>query len=116
MNRTQALNFVAYVVDDTGNGRRLHDDLHAIVREGRGSTRDEVTGSVNEEINDPYFAPPQYPSRLVGWQCGFEPMFVAVHSCLDVQINDQDAEEIAQEYLAEIGWFSDEPTDANYIL
>lgn len=116
MNRAQALKYVAYVVDDAGNGRRLHDDVHAIVREGRGSTRDEVTGSVNEEINDPDFAPPQYPSRLVGWQCGFEPMFVAVHSYLDVEIDDQDAEEMAQEYLTEIGWFSDEPASASYII
>ena len=94
MNRNDALKYVAYVVDDSGCGRRLHDDQHAIVRD------------------EPY----RHPSVLVGWQCGFEPLFVAVHSYLDVAITDADAEEIAQEYLAEIGWFGGEATDADYII
>lgn len=94
MNRNDALKYVAYVVDDSGCGRRLHDDQHAIVRD----------------------EPHHRPSVLVGWQCGFEPMFVAIHSYLDVAITDADAEEMAQEYLAEIGWFSGEATDADYII
>jgi hypothetical protein len=94
MNRNDALEYVSFVVDDAGCGRRLHGDQHAIARE------------------ESY----RHPSVLVGWQCGFEPMFVAVHSYLDVAITDADAEEIAQEYLAELGWFSDGITDADYII
>jgi len=61
-------------------------------------------------------------ARLVGWQCGFEPMFVAVWSYLgDTQGNldrleDAEAEEIARDYLVERQWFSDEPTEADYII
>lgn len=96
MTREMALPYVSYVVDDTGAARELGADMHAIVREAGGEFR--------------------YASRLVGWQCGFEPLFVAVHSYLDVQIDDADAEEMAREYLEERGWFAGEPTDADYIL
>lgn len=59
---------------------------------------------------------------LVGWQCGFEPLFVAVRSYLgdtdgnlDI-VDESDAEEIAREYLEEIKWFSDESRDADYVI
>jgi hypothetical protein len=60
-------------------------------------------------------------ARLVGWDCGFEPMFVAVHSYLPaVRLDDDTAEEIATDYLKEIGWFSgellDEPPPATYVI
>lgn len=56
-------------------------------------------------------------ARLVGWQCDFEPMFVAVWSYLpDSKLSDDEAEEIAADYLAEIGWFVNEPTSADYIV
>ena len=55
-------------------------------------------------------------ARLVGWQCGFEPMFVAVWSYLGVRLTDDEAEEIAADYLTEIKWFAGEPTGADYIL
>lgn len=56
-------------------------------------------------------------ATLVGWQCGFEPMFVAVQSYLpDTLIDQSDAEEIATDYLVEIGWFSDKPTDPEYCI
>lgn len=43
---------------------------------------------------------------LVGWQCGFEPLFVAVWSYLPgCKVDADSAVEIAQEYLAEINWF-----------
>ncbi len=63
-------------------------------------------------------------ARLIGWQCGFEPMFVAVWSCLsDTQGNADpvdpcEAEEIATDYLRESGWFAspdDEPV-ADYVI
>jgi hypothetical protein len=56
-------------------------------------------------------------TTLVGWQCGFEPMFVAVKSYIDgVIINEDDAAEIATELLTELKWFSEEPTEPDYIL
>lgn len=56
-------------------------------------------------------------ARLVGWQCGFEPMFVAVWSYLPgLKLADDEAAEIATDYLAEIKWFSGEPTEPDYII
>lgn len=56
-------------------------------------------------------------ARLVGWQCGFEPLFVAVQSYLPgIRLDDDEAEEIAADYLAEIKWFAGAPTPADYIL
>lgn len=61
-------------------------------------------------------------ARLVGWQCGFEPMFVAVWSCLgDTQgntdrLDDDSAVELAIDLLAEKKWFAGEPTDPDYVI
>lgn len=55
-------------------------------------------------------------ARLVGWQCGFEPMFVAVWSYLDASLDDVTAEDIATDVLHEQGWFTDEVTPPDYIL
>ena len=56
-------------------------------------------------------------ARLVGWQCGFEPMFVAVWSYLPgVEVDDDSAMEIATELLVEKGWFPDEPTEPDYLI
>jgi hypothetical protein len=58
-------------------------------------------------------------ARLVGWQCGFEPMFVAVWSYLDDQPMDMaEAEEIATDYLQEKRWFADNdsPPAADYVI
>ena len=56
-------------------------------------------------------------ARLVGWQCGFEPMFVAVWSYLPgVKVDDDSAVEIATELLVEKGWFSNEPTEPDYLI
>jgi hypothetical protein len=96
MNRLSAIPFVGHVVDDALNGRPIGADMHAIVRE--------------------HGNPCTHESRLIGWQCGFEPMFVAVHSYYDCPINDQEAIELATEYLKEIGWFSGEPKEPDFIL
>lgn len=56
---------------------------------------------------------------FVGWQCGFEPMFVAVWSDDGWQLDENEAEELATDYLQEIGWFSDSLEvnhNADYIL
>lgn len=95
MKRDDAINFVSFVVDDSLNGREVGNP-HSAVREAGG------------EYN--------YPSVLVGWQCGFEPMFVAVHSCLDVQIDDEEAVELATDFLVEREWFSGRPTEPDHII
>ena len=94
MTREQALPYVSFVVDDAGSGREIGADMHATTRESGH----------------------EYRSVLVGWQCGFEPLFVAVHSYLDVELDDQEAEEMAQEYLAERNWFAGDPTEADYVI
>lgn len=96
MTRDQAKPYVSYIVDDSGNGRKLNDDPHAVIIEQ------------NTEF--------QHASKLIGWQCGFEPLFIAVHSYLNVTINDADAEDMAAEYLEDIGWFSNGRKDCDYII
>lgn len=55
--------------------------------------------------------------RLVGWQVGFEPVFVAVWSYLpNVTLTAEDAEEIATDYLIERKWFADGPFPATWVL
>lgn len=53
---------------------------------------------------------------LVGWQCGFEPMYVAVQSYLGGELTEEEAEDIAKDFLEEKKWFSGESKDADYIL
>lgn len=56
-------------------------------------------------------------ARLVGWQCGFEPMFVAVWSMFDgVRLDEDEAAEIAIDLLTEKNWFSAEPAEPDYII
>ena len=105
MKRDEAVRHVGYVVDDAGAGRRLGADPHAIVREGG----DDSLPSRERKGH-------KYPSVLVGWQCGFEPMFVAVHSYLDVRIDADEAVEMATEYLDEIGWFAYGPTEPDFVF
>lgn len=108
MTREDAIPYVAYVVDDAGCGRPLGADMHAAVRPGNRGRLLTDTRTDPDSLC--------YPSRLVGWQCGFEPLFVAVHSYLDVKVADDDAEDMAREYLEEIDWFAGEPRSADYIL
>lgn len=91
MKRKDAIKYVSYVIDDSGMADRLNTNPHAVV------------------TNDCW---------LIGWQCGFEPMFVAVRSYLNVKLTCDDAMEIAQEYLTEIRWFSDNAQDnaPNYAI
>jgi hypothetical protein len=53
---------------------------------------------------------------LVGWQCGFEPMFVAVWSYLGGALDEDDAVVIATDLLEELRWFSGKPTEPDYVL
>jgi hypothetical protein len=89
MKREDAWEFVAYCVDDAGSPRK------------------------SSEIPDP-----STDVVLVGWQCGFEPMFVAVWSYLpNTRIDDDEAEQLAIDLLMEVGWFGTEPhREPDYIL
>jgi hypothetical protein len=85
MTRTQALPYVAYVLDDA-----------------------LAVYPVTDMVCN---------ATLVGWQCGFEPMFVAVQSYLPgVRIDADEAEEIAADYLREIKWFGVDARDADYVI
>lgn len=57
-------------------------------------------------------------ARFVVYQCGFEPLIMAVWSYLDVHLSDDEAEDIARDYLIEIQWFADPTADnsADYVL
>lgn len=88
MQRSDAKALVSIVVDDTGNGRNLGADLHAIVRETCAEFR--------------------YPSVILGWrQDTGRPLFVAVHSYLDVRLDDSECTAIATDYLTECGRLPD---------
>ena len=55
--------------------------------------------------------------KLVGWQCGFEPTFVAVVDAYDCDVDDDEAECIATDYLREAAWFNDaKPDPADFII
>lgn len=111
--RGMAKQYVSFVVDDAGNGRELGADHDAIIRENtysRSVVRNDSDVKVSRESGY------KYRSVLVGWQCGFEPLFVAVHSYLDVRLDDDEAIELATDYLVERGWFASEPTEPDYII
>jgi hypothetical protein len=58
-------------------------------------------------------------TRLIGWQCGFEPLFVAVWSYLpSTRVDDDDAVSIATDLLMERKWFADndKPNEPDYII
>ena len=109
MKRTDAIPYVSFVVDDAGCGREVGSDQHAIVREPAGA---------DETLSNVLAGEHAYRSVLVGWQCGFEPLFVAVHSYLDVQLDEDEAADMAREYLEERGWFADSGRDheADYVI
>lgn len=56
---------------------------------------------------------------LIGWQCGFEPLFVAVGSYLpNCYVGADEAEELAADYLTERDWFGEgaPARDADYVF
>lgn len=72
---------------------------------------------VNDALGEMKLADMLPNARLVGWQCGFEPMFVAVQSYLPgITLDGDEAEEIARDFLAERKWFAGEPVEADYII
>ncbi len=92
MKREEAIPYVVHVVDDARSAESYRDERHA-----------EIAHQEN--------------TRLVGWQCGFETMFIAVHSYLpDVRMGEEDAIEIALEYINEKKWFDAEPREPDYVI
>lgn len=65
----------------------------------------------------PRFLPePPDHAVLVGWQCGFEPMFVAVWSYLGGVLDSIEAVDLVTDYLDEIGWFSGGITEPDFVI
>ena len=60
-------------------------------------------------------------ATLVGWQCGFEPMVIAVISAtMDTKgvrdvVDREESEEIAIDYLVERKWFAAGPVEPDYV-
>ena len=96
MNRNIAKKCTRYVVDDACCGRPLNHDPWAVVREPSTNYR--------------------HASVLVGWQVEPAPLFVAVHSYFDVLLTDSEATEYATGYMEEIGWFTEENTEPDYVI
>lgn len=90
--RESAVRAVRYVVDDTGNGRRLGTEANATVR---------ATVADGNSF--------RYSSRVVCWAEPSGLLSVAVHSYLDVYVTDSEAIELAEDYLREIGKVSRPP-------
>jgi hypothetical protein len=87
-------------------------------------TREQALPYVSYAVDDalserrPDEAPPH--ARLVGWQCGFEPLFVAVWSYLPGEEPPDYAEaiELATDLLVEKKWFADNdnPPEPDYVI
>lgn len=74
-----------------------------------------VSYAVDDALNERNVSDMPANARLVGWQCGFEPLFVAVWSYLGNELDDSEAEELATDLLTEKNWFHDiKPAD--YII
>jgi hypothetical protein len=87
MTRREAVQYVSFQMDDARNRRNAKP------------------GDVNSD------------DRLVGFHQGLETVFVAVRSHLPgVRLTDQVAEDLARDYLTEIGWFGEESLEAEFIF
>lgn len=97
MNRSDALPYLAVILDDAQNVRAY--SASAVLTQHQLSPK----------------------AILIGWQCTLVPMFVAVQSYLpDTQVGVDEAVAIAVDYLKEKQWFapSDDPSSAepDYVL
>jgi hypothetical protein len=87
MTREEAIQYVSFQMDDA---------------------RDRRNAKPSDVIRD---------DRLVGFHQELETVFVAVRSHLPgVKLTDQVAEDLAREYLTEIGWFGEESLEAKFIF
>ena len=86
-------------------------------------TREEAIQYVSFQMDDAVDRRNAKPSdvsqddRLVGFHQDLEMVFVAVRSHLPgVKLIDQVAEDLARDYLTEIGWFGEESLEAKFIF
>jgi hypothetical protein len=86
-------------------------------------TREEAIQYVSFQMDDARGRRNAKPSdvsqddRLVGFHQDLETVFVAVRSHLPgVKLTDQIAEDLARDYLTEIGWFGEESLEAKFIF
>jgi hypothetical protein len=86
-------------------------------------TREEAIQYVSFQMDDARDRRNAKPSdvhqddRLVGFHQDLETVFVAVRSHLPgVKLTDQVAEDLARDYLTEIGWFGEESLEAKFIF
>jgi hypothetical protein len=86
MNFAELSSLTRFVVDDTGNGRRIGSDPHAIVRKA----------GVDDFCNRSVFAIFQVPNL------GDQYVIIAVNSYLDAWMDDKEVEEIASDYMTEL--------------
>ena len=75
-----------------------------------------VSYAVDDALSEREVAEMPANARLVGWQAGFEPLFVAVWSYLGVRLDDEEAEEIAADLLQEKKWFAGDAIPADYVI
>jgi|SRR5262252_5877549 len=97
MKRENAIEYVSMIIDDA---------LGAYSPDSEFAQHPDRTGIVDSDT-------------LIGWQCGFEPMFIAVRSYLPgVVIDWEEAEDLAIDYLTEKKWFSPDrlEREADYIF
>ena len=74
----------------------------------REQARDYISFCVDDALSERSIDDMPDNARLVGWQCGFEPLFVAVWSYLgDNDLDEESAVEIATDMLMERKWFAD---------
>lgn len=77
-----------------------------------------VSFAVDDALADRTGEPIPEHARIVGWQCGFEPLCVAVWSYLPgCRVEVDDAADLALDLLVERGWFAGEsPREADFVL
>lgn len=85
-----------------------------------GLSRDQALSYVGQALDDTgaIRKTTDIPANavLVGWSCGFEPMFVAVFSAYGWLLDRDEAAKIAKDYLSEIGWFAADATEPDFII
>ena len=86
-------------------------------------TREEAIQYVSFQMDDAHDRRNAKPSdvnqddRLVGFRQDLETVFVAVRCHLPgVRLTDQVAEDLARDYLTEIGWFGEESLEADFLF
>lgn len=98
---------------------QIHKQYRVVASPSREQAFKYVSFVISEEGKE---LPPdslnQKTAILVGWQCGFEPLFVAIQDedGEELHVSEADAEDIAKEFLLKKKWFSEnEAEDCDYV-